>query len=178
MINMDVIKVKVKLKTKDMYAYMMYNSYSAVVGACLMVASIVIFAFLCILYQTLSVEQRMILLIASIAFPIGNPVLMYIRAAKQISANHLYRHPLKYYFSKEGFEVRQGKQKLKVDWNHVTRVSNTPKYIYIYTPALSVSILPKISFKNKIKELYNLIEDSLDGQNIKIPKEIKRKQMI
>lgn len=175
---MEVIKVKVKLTTKDMYAYMMYNSYNAVAGAALMTSSVLILAFLYIFYQRLSVDQRVVLLVVSVAFPIGNPFLMYVRAAKQISSNHLYRHPLKYYFSKEGFEVRQGKQKLKVAWKQVTRVGNTAKYIYIYTPVLSVCILPKISFQNKIKELYNLIEDSLEGHNIKIPKEIKRKQII
>ncbi|MCM1496496.1 MAG: YcxB family protein [Bacteroides sp.] len=136
------LSLAVNMKTRYMYSFLfqhLHRSFQGIFGVCISLAALI--AFVVSLDSTEDTTRKVILLVIGLLFTVVNPVLLLIRAQKQVMLSPIYKQPLQYTFCKEGMKVSQGEEEQAIEWNRIVAVRKTPSVLIIYTSRNSGSIL-------------------------------------
>ncbi len=132
----------VKMKTMDMYKFLIYHTYSRFSGWFGILLSIGAIIMLVTEYDTLDDGGRLILIIIGLLFTIVNPIMLLSRAQQQIAGNAVYRNLLHYTLSEEGITVSQEEQSETMPWEQVCKVRQFRGEMIVYTSRIHAFIFP------------------------------------
>lgn len=136
------ISLSVNMKTRYMYSFLfqhLHRSFKGIFGVCISLAALVIFVMS--LGSTEDTTRMVILLVIGLLFTVVNPILLLIRAQKQVLLSPIYKQPLQYTFCKEGMKVSQGDEEQAIEWNRIWEVRKTSSILIIYTSRNAGSII-------------------------------------
>lgn len=150
---MKMISFEVKIKIKDVYAYLMYHMYKGS-GLLSILVSIVALIMLILGGRNQDSMKAMMLLFIAMLFTIIQPVSLFLKAAQQVTGNPMFRKPITYKFTEEEFITEQGEQSMSVTYENIWKIKISSKRAYIYTGRLNASIIP---FRELEPEKRNLL---------------------
>lgn len=150
----------VKIKSGDLYDYMMKHTYSKPAGLLgSTVGAIMILAGLAKAYVLFIILGAVLLLYL--------PYTLFIKSKRQ-SLNPVFQNPLHYVVDEEGITVSQGPVKEAVKWDDIYKAISTTKSIIVYTSKVNAWIFPKRDLGDQTVGLIQMISTHMDASRIKI----------
>lgn len=145
---------EIRIKTMDMYRFLMYHAYHGASGVFSIAAGLVLIAFFFIRGEQL--DNSWMFLVFGILFLVYLPWTLLNRAAQQVKLGDAFKKPLRYILSQEGVTVRQEESAAEVAWKDVCRVRETGSCILVYTGKKNAFIWVKSQMgdqETKVREL-------------------------
>ena len=152
------ISIQVKMKTSNMYNFLMRHFYTSMSGIIGVVLSLIAFGYLIMNYNQISSGKTVLLIFGSLLFTVINPISLYFRAMQQVKLVPMFKEELIYLLREDEIVVKQHEEELKVAWSEVQKVVETKNNIIIYVTKVRAFILPKEAIEEKysaVKELIN-----------------------
>lgn len=158
---------QIKLKTGDMYRFLMYHAYHGASGIFSVVAGLAL-----VLYYVLPVSSRTqnswIYLLFGVLFLVYQPWTLYTNAVRQVKLNPAFQKPLHYAVSDEGIAVQQGESSAQAGWEQVTKVRETGRSIFVYTGKKNAYIWVKKQLGKQEAQVRALLEKHVPAQKRKL----------
>lgn len=172
----EELSLSVNMKVGYMYSFLfqhLHRSLKGIFGVCISVAALVIFVLS--LGKGEDTTRLVILLIIGLLFTVVNPIMLLIRAQKQVLLSPIYKQPLQYTFSRKGMTVSQGDEEQSIEWNQILEVRKTPSVLIIYTSRNSGSILAFKEMGNQRREIEHLVAEGCKAAGVtRIPAGMKK----
>lgn len=162
------IKLNIKIKSKDMFQFLMrhfYTHFSGIFGVILSVGALVIF-FLSIGKR--EPMQLIILLVLSSLFTIIQPIQFWIKANQQVKLNPIFKEPLYYTMNQEGITVEQKEDNVLLPWQDIRSIVESKNAIFVYSSTVNAFILPKEQLGQDYKDVVELMKANMDKSVCKL----------
>ena len=156
------LEFDVKIKTGDLYDYMLYHNYSHFSSILATILGALLIVIYC--YDTTSVIYLLVGIVA-IAYL---PVALFLRAKRQAIATPSFKEPLHYKLTDQGMEVSQGGHVEIQVWDDMNKAVSTPRSIIIYTSKLNAAIFPKKDLQDKTPLVIEFISTHMPPSKVKI----------
>lgn len=150
-------KISVKLKTMDMFSFLMRHEYSAFSG--LFGLAVSILAAVALAFGVAEGERNAQILLGLVAacFTVINPLRLFFRAQKQITLNPTFHKPIEYTFREEGIHVTQGGQEMDVAWTDMKKLVTGKRIMILYLSRVVGYIFPKAQCGGNYEEISAMI---------------------
>lgn len=155
------LRFDVKMTVSALYDYNMHYAYtgtSGIVGTAVGALFLVLFAAYMNPYY----------LIAGIVIIIYTPLTLYLRSAKLIKLNPMFRNTIHYCMDEEGVTISQNDEEIKVEWNQMYRAQSTNQSLLLYTGPKSAWIFPKKDLGEKRYEVIEMISTHMAPDKVRI----------
>lgn len=153
-------KITVHMTKEALYDFLLYHAYSKFSGFLINILGFAVIFLGVFSFATgrTGAVGAACYLIAAAAFIGYTPMLLKIRAKKQVEINPEYKGPVEYIFSEEdGITARWEGGGRKIAWSEVTRAAVAPKTIGIYYGKEQALIFPKQDFGEEFLPVYQMI---------------------
>lgn len=161
------IRVKIRTSLKDLYAFMLYHTYTGFEG---------LFGLLCgilCLIAGLGFADRLgfpwflVADVFGILYTIGNPVILYARAIKQAKKSIVFVNDIIYFMDTNGFSIKVAQESARFEWSEVTKVVCVGKRLLIYMGRKNAYILPLEQLGVQTEEVVSLIKEAIPEKKLK-----------
>lgn len=143
------VKVSVKLKTSDMFCFLMHYTYVSLAGIVGVLFSIGAAVLLVYMWDSLDIAYRFLLLVCALLFTVINPMLLWRRAKRQVRTSPALKEPITYEFSENGVNMSMGKEKADLAWTDFYKINNIAGRYILYTSRIRSNIVPASCFESK-----------------------------
>jgi hypothetical protein len=143
----------------DLWQLSMYGIYGSIVGATNTAFTAAMILLTVRFFSNVHIILKCLLILACCLFPIIQPLLVYIRARKQVKN---VPKDVNLGFDDQGIHVNIGDQKSDIDWNNVTGITKKPTLMVIYTSARHGYVLTNKVLGDQKKAFYNYICSKLE----------------
>ncbi len=157
----DMVQVSIQVETMDMFFFMLQHTYHSISGICGILFSVAAFVILLWTWGTVDTAYMVLLAVCSALFTIVNPLMLFMKAAKQVVLNPAVKTPVFYLFGKEAFTMKQGKEEASAEYRSLYRVRNTKNYIYLYGTGTRANIISKKQLGEQAQRVTELIMDGI-----------------
>lgn len=79
---------------------------------------------------------------------IGNPLVLMMKARKQLRTNPSYKAPITYEIDLAGITVSQGEQQELIQWKNIFRIRYSKNMVAVYTSPYHAFVLPNSELGN------------------------------
>lgn len=162
------LKLSILIKTSDMYDFILKHTYSGFSGIFGVILSLSAFIYLAFTFTGNTDYKNLLLIIVSSLFTWINPLLLGIKAKKQILLNPVFKTPLDYTISEEGIMVSQNTQELKIEWKDVLKVTETKRSFIIYLDQVRGYIFPKQRLEDQKQLFIEIVRENIDESKFKV----------
>ena len=155
------LEMDVKMSVSLLYDYLLRHAYTTaagLIGTCFGVASLMLFA----------AWRHPAYLVMGILMLVYLPFTLWRSAASSMVSNPVYKAPLHYVFTGEGFKVSQGETENSISWDGCIKAVSTRKSIIIYTGKNNASIFPRTQIPGGAEALLGLIGKYMEPKRVKI----------
>jgi len=150
----------VKIKSGDLYDYMMKHTYSSPAGLLgSTVGALMILVGLAKMYVLFIILGAVLLLYL--------PYTLFIKSKRQ-SLNPVFQKPLHYVVSDDGITISQGAVKEMVKWENMYKATSTTKSIILYTSKVNAWVFPKRELGEQTVGMIQMIMTHMDASKVKI----------
>lgn len=154
-------EVEIKMSTKIIYDYLIYNTYTSLQGIIgVFIGLLMIIGFLC--------DMGIIYLILGIVIILYLPWNLYLKAGLQMQRNETFKKPLKFIFTDEGISVAQDGMQEMQKWEDMHKAVSTMNSIIVYTSKYNATILPKKQLGADKLDIIEIISTHMDPKKVKI----------
>ena len=156
MVTQDLVSVKCKPGTLDIFAYKMYHSFWCTAGIGRLIFSAL---FLAIGFATIGDIDwylTVIVLFIGMLNVVVTPLLYLYQASKAANASI----PITYTFRNDVIVANDGKNRVELPWSSLPLVVLMRKEMFIYTSAVEALVLPRRQLDGKDAEVLHAIETS------------------
>ncbi|MBP3237829.1 MAG: YcxB family protein [Lachnospiraceae bacterium] len=133
----------VKMKTEDMFAFMLRQQYGGIRGIAFLFVDFALILNLVWKWGSLSTATKLIMLIVVILLTVIEPMQLYLKAHGQVKYSERLKASNHYVLDKDGITISQGEQSLGFKWGHLYKYVNTAKRVFVYTSRASAFVIPK-----------------------------------
>ncbi len=156
------MKIVVKMTARDLFDFSMYNSYSGFTGLFNIVFTAGAVAILAVTWNwpTVSVYQRILLVLCALMFTVVQPVLLMQKSKKQ-AASTGFSLPITLTLSDEKFAVEQGGVTGDMEWGQIWKVICIKSLYIIKVGPVRAYLIPKRSVEGREKELESILKKNL-----------------
>ena len=163
------VDFSVKVGVKEMFDFLMYYNYHSVGGALGMLISACSGVALLMFHRSLDSLTNTILVFLFLIYIVINPIMIRVRAGKQIRSSAIFEYPMDYILGSKGFNVtQQGKELIRVPWEDVYRVRDTGNCLIIYLSRVNVYILPKDQIASKRADILQMMRENTKKGTVKV----------
>jgi hypothetical protein len=167
-LDMEEIKVEVKINVGDMYNFFMYHTYSKASGILSVFFGVAMFGLLAYTYGTVTQGQSAIYMLFGIFFLVFNPVSFWARAKKQVKLSPIFQEPIIYIFNKEGITTKQNNESATVKWGDIQKVVSSGRSIIIYVNKVRANIIPKKAIGESYDCLVEMLKNNIEPSKVKV----------
>ncbi len=143
------IKATVKLKTADMFCFLMHYTYSALSGIIGVLFSIGATVLLVLMWKDLDIAYRFLLIVCALLFTVINPFMLWKRAKRQVLTSPALKEPITYVFGVNGVNMSMGKEKADLAWTDFYKIKKIAGRYILYTSRIRSNIVPVSCFENE-----------------------------
>lgn len=163
---MENIEFKIKLSVTDLYYFMMHHYYTKISGIFGIVLSLAAAVILCVRFSSLDGTGKMLLIIIALLFTVINPIMLWTKAAGQITANKSLGGELTYILDTRHLTIQLGEEKADVPWEQVTKVKDNGRELVVYVTAARGYIWPKRQIREQYDHITDCLKKSVDAGKI------------
>ncbi len=155
------VEFEVKMKSSDLYDYMLFHTYSGlsgIVGTIIGILLIVNFFF----------SGAVISVIFGAIILLYLPWTLFLKAQMQMQHTPAFQNPLHYKMTEEGIEISQGEEIQRQAWTDMTKAVSTRNSIIVYTSKINASIFPRRDLGEKTAAVVESISVHMPPNKVKI----------
>ncbi len=161
------MKVEVQMTAKIMYNFMLHHTYTRLGGILT-----VCFGIVCIVFGINSIGEgasntTLVYFLLGGLFVVGNPIMLWSTARKQVKRTPSFQKPLCYEFTSEGVTIQQDENNELIQWNQIQKVTTTPTLVLVYVSRVRAFILPKEVFKEQYLDFVKMVSTNVEPSRVK-----------
>ena len=158
----------VKLTTKDIFRFNIYQAYRGTQGIISVLLPIAILFILWKNRQDFTTENMLVYAAIAIILLVYMPISLYLRSKAAFKKNKALANPLHFEFTEENIQVSQGEQSVELKWENVYKFVPSKNALLLYTNRVHAYILPKEQIGEQTTGLVQLAQKKLDGVRCRI----------
>lgn len=158
------VEFNVKITRKEMYSFLLNNTYRKPMGIILFIFGIGCFVVAGLTCKQMGLQSTLLLILLGSIYTIIQPVMLWKSAGRQIKKNPVYRNELTYKFDDEGITVSQGESVTSKKWEECYKAADYGKIVVIYIVVNNGIILPKAAIGEQYDDFKELVKAHLPGR--------------
>ncbi len=155
------VEFDVKIKSGDLYDYMLFHTYSGFAGIFGTIVGI-------LLVVNFFMNGGFISAIAGAVIILYLPWTLFLKAQQQANNTPAFKKPLHYRMTEEGIEISQGEEVQYQAWTDLLKAVSTRNSIIVYTSKVNASIFPRRDMGEKTVAVIEAISTHMPPQKVKI----------
>lgn len=140
---MEKYEFDIKMSVKDMFAFMLKQSYGGLRGAAFLFVDLALIISMIYNWENMSTATKLIMLIITFVLVVVEPAQLYLKARAQVKLSERFQSSTHYVVDGNGITVSQGENSMELLWGHLHSYKNSKKHIYVYTSRASAFVFPK-----------------------------------
>lgn len=164
-------KITVHMTKETLYDFLLFHAYSKLSGFLVNVLGLAVIFMGIFMYVSgkTGLTSMVFYCVAALIFLGYTPVLLKMRAKKQVEVNPEYCQPVEYTFSEElGITTEWNGEKKEYSWDQIQRAVVTPKTIGIYYGEERALVIPKTDFGEQFVEIFQMIARHLGMNRVRV----------
>jgi len=133
----------VKMKTGDMFAFMLRQQYFGTRGIIFLLFLVIVLGFSVFKWDNMDQTARVIIIFVLFIFLVFSPIQLFLKAKLQAVSAERFQMATHYAVTEEGITISQSGEVLELLWGHLAGYKKSSKRIYVYTTRVSAIIMPK-----------------------------------
>lgn len=162
------IEFDIKLTSKDMYRFNLYQAYTGFQGWFSIIFSVVILALSVITYGDVTLNYTLMYVAFGIIFLLYMPVSLWIRSKHSLAASEVLRNTLHYEIGEKGFTVSQGEASAELPWEQIYKMVATKSNVLVYSSRINAYVIPREQLGEKYAELAKIANEKLPKYRVKM----------
>lgn len=162
------MKFSVKMTSKDLFEFSMYNSYSGGMGLFNVIFTAAALALLIFTWNWggISIYQKLILVFCCLIFTVIQPLMLHFKAKKQAEMIG-FSAPVNLTFTDENILVEQAGVEGDMDWSRIWKVVRIPSMMIIKVGPSHGYLIPNRSMDGQEEALVALFRSKLPEKKTK-----------
>ena len=155
------IKFDVKMTPNILYGFLLhhtYNSFSGILGTA--VGAFLLFAYF--------KSGYLLYLAGGVLLLLYMPVVLRIKASKQVLLTPAFKKPLSYCLSDDGVQVSQDEVTETLPWDGFIRAESTSGALLLYSTKVNACIFPRKALGDKAPQVIAMISSHMEPKKVKI----------
>ena len=144
---------EVKVRTKDLFGFTMYHTYSGIMGKIWVIFSVFCLGAAIWTFGEVSIQGTVSLVILGALFTVVNPLLLYYKCVKRVMKTPAYKKPFRYTLTKKGFSISQGEETGRMNWQDLFQIVCTGKSVYLCPDPVHAQIISLEQMGDQAEEL-------------------------
>lgn len=153
-----VYELETKITTKELYSYLMMHTYSSFSGKVCVILSILALIMLLLGAGKGDMTKTAILGIVAALYTVINPVMLYLKAARQAKLNPAYKDSMKFGFHEKGVNIAFGGNEGMITWDKIIKKKKTKKVYALYTDPIHAFLIAIKDLRKNGTEIEDYIE--------------------
>lgn len=166
----DGLKITFDISVKDMTDFMIFHTYSRIQGWFGLAVSVFALGYLIFNFNNMETDRKLLLLILGLLFTVINPVVLRIKAKKQVESNPSFKVPITYTLAEEGIVVEQKNIQEVHPWKNVVIVKDSKRSIIVYVSRVRAFIWPKEKYADSYDQVTETLMEKLGRDHVFIKK--------
>ena len=158
------VSFNVKLTNKEMFSFLMNNTYRKPMGVILFLFGIGCFVVTALTCTDMGLRSTLLLILLGSLYTIIQPIMLWRNACRQIRKNPVYQDELSYSFDDKGITVSQGENVTSKTWEECWKAADYGKIVVIYIAVNNGIILPKDAIGSQYGDFVQLVKAHLPGR--------------
>lgn len=156
-----VYEVETKIGTGELYNYLMMHTYSSFSGKVCVILSVLALIMLLLGAGKGDMTKTVILGIVALLYTVINPIMLYMKAARQAKLNPAYKDCMKFGFHEKGVNISFGGNEGMIPWDKMMKVKKTKKVYALYTDPIHAFLIAVKDLQKTGNEIENYIEEHI-----------------
>lgn len=153
-----IYELETKVTTKELYSYLMMHTYSSFSGKVCVILSILALIMLLLGAGKGDMTKTVILGIVAALYTVINPVMLYLKAARQAKLNPAYKDSMKFGFHEKGVNIAFGGNEGMIPWDKMMKGKKTKKVYALYTDPIHAFLIATKDLRKNGTEIEDYIE--------------------
>lgn len=162
------VEFDIKLTSKDMYHFNMYQTYSGMQGWLSVVMALLLFVRTATSLGSVSMMYTLLYAVLGIVFLLYFPVGLYVRSKHSLAASKVLSEPLHYQVNEEGFVVSQGDASAELKWEQIYKMIATKGSVLVYSNRINAYVIPRKQLGDAYEPLAKLANEKLEKYRVKM----------
>lgn len=167
------LEFDIKLESKDMFRFNMYQTYSGFTGLSSIVFAVIMFWLTVYTYGQVPTINTVMYIGIGILLLIYIPVTLWMRAKQTLKASPVLGNTLHYAVDADGFTVTQGEASGVLAWKQIYKMVATKHLVLVYSNRLNAYVIPKRQLGEQYVPLAKLAREKLPKYRFRMKVTIK-----
>ncbi len=133
---------KVNITVKDMYAFLINNTYRKFSGFVWIIFSLIVIGVIIFTWGDIKLVNSICLILLASLYTIIHPLILYARANAQIKNNDYFKQTLDYTVDSNGIKVSQKEESTTIKWDEMWKAVKYGGVVVVYVSTIRAFILP------------------------------------
>ena len=158
------LKFDVDMSVKDMYKFLLNNTYRKLTGIIWIIFSLVVIGVTIYTWGDVQIMNSVLMILLASLYTVINPLMLYLKARKQVNGNDFFNKTLHYSVNDKGIEVSQNEEKSFVKWNEMWKIVRYGSQVIVYVTTIRAFVWPIESIGENYDSLVELADNKLGSR--------------
>ena len=168
-----LLEFDIKLESKDMFRFNMYQTYSGFSGLSSIVFAIIMFGLTVYTYGEIQTVNTVMYIGIGILLLVYIPITLWLRAKQTLKASPVLSNTLHYAVDEDGFTVTQGESSGVLAWKQIYKMVATKHLVLVYSNRINAYVIPKKQLGEQYVPLAKLAQKKLPKYRFRMKVTIK-----
>lgn len=156
-----IYEVETKIGTGELYSYLMMHTYSSFSGKVCVILSLLALIMLLLGAGKGDMTKTVILGIVALLYTVINPIMLYMKAARQAKLNPAYKDSMKFGFHEKGVNISFGGNEGMIPWDKMMKAKKTKKVYALYTDPIHAFLIATKDLRKTGSEIESYMEEHM-----------------
>lgn len=167
------LEFDIKLASRDMFLFNMYQTYSGFSGISSIVFAIALFGLSVYTYGEVALTNTVMYVLFGVILLLYMPVTLWLRAKQTLKASPVLSNELHYLINEDGFTVTQGEASGVLSWKQVYKMVATKHLVLVYSNRINAYVIPRRQLGEQYVPLAKLVREKLPKYRFRMKVTIK-----
>lgn len=162
------VKFDIKLSSKDMFRFNMYQTYSGFQGWFSIILAAVIFGVAVKNYGTVETGMMVMYIFLGVFSLIYIPLTLWLKSKSAINSSDVLKYTLHYEVDEKGFHVSQEEANADLLWEQIYKMTATKSNVLVYSNRVNAYVIPREQLGDQYETLTKLAKEQLPKFRVKM----------
>lgn len=155
------VSFDVDINAKDMYKFLMNSIYRKPIGIIWVLFSLVVVGVTVYTWGDVEYLHSALMILMASFYTVINPVMLYVKARRQIKRNGAFQNTLHYTVDGEGIRISQGDENAETAWENMWRAVRYGSQVVVYADASSAFIWPVRCMEDSYDRIVDIMHENM-----------------
>lgn len=162
------VKFDIKLTSKDMFRFNMYQTYSGFQGWFSVILAGVIFGVAAKKYGTVETGTMILYIALGVLELIYIPLTLWLKSKSAVKTSDVLKNTLHYEVDEKGFHVSQEEASAELLWDQIYKMTATKSNVLVYSNRINAYVIPREQLGAQYEALAKLAKEQLPKFRVKM----------